>query len=146
MQDGVAVILLTVRALFVVSKGFMSVSPEGEVVIMVDSAVDDDISEEKPKRHQSRLGTMSDVTASERAHHGEANLSQAMWKSVGTNKKSVFNQLFPGKLSLLYQNFYLYYTSTLMTNDTKNTQVNNSKAPIELTNEGLQELKEELKE
>jgi transcription elongation factor GreA len=34
-----------------------------------------------------------------------------------------------------------------MTNDTKNTQVNNgNKAPIELTNEGLQELKEELKE
>ena len=61
----------------------MSVSPEGEVVIMVDSAVDErDISEEKAEAAiKAAQETMSDVTASERELiMAEANLRRAMWE------------------------------------------------------------------
>jgi F-type H+-transporting ATPase subunit epsilon len=96
MQDGVARYLTDGQEhFFVVSKGFMSVSPEGEVVIMVDSAVDErDISEEKAEAAiKAAQETMSDVTASERELiMAEANLRRAMWEirlAQRTKKSSI---------------------------------------------------------
>ncbi len=84
MQEGVVRYLTDgVEHFVVASKGFLSVDPEGEVLIMVDSAVDErEVSVEKAEAAiKAARETMSDTTASERELLlAEANLKRAMWE------------------------------------------------------------------